>query len=225
MLHQALAWFALPVLPRWLHDLGTLRTFAARAAQAYFAAWAGYALRWRTSDRRRMPLHWLVIRERMSPLSNNARHAVDPCNAELNYAYGCLESQCWQALAVEAFDPACGFLHTDKAGRDSLVLDLMELYRPAVDGRVLTLLEDTTFTYGDLVMTSAGQCRLHPQITRAVVAACRLPSDTVTAGAVELHALLIEGERVSCGTDPRPIAAHPADHNSLSPTAAIACEC
>lgn len=149
-----------------------------------------------------MPPHWLTLRERSSPLSNNARHAVDPANAVLNYAYGCLESQCRQALAAEGFDVACGVLHADKAYRDSLVYDLMELYRPAVDSRVLTLLEHTTFTYGDLVLTSAGQCRLHPQLARAVVAACRLPGETITAGAVELRALLMAGERQPVSASP-----------------------
>jgi CRISPR/Cas system-associated endonuclease Cas1 len=38
-----------------------------------------------------------------------------------------LESQIRQALAARGFDLACGFLHTDKTGRDSLVYDVMEL--------------------------------------------------------------------------------------------------
>jgi hypothetical protein len=48
-----------------------------------------------------------------------------------------------------------------------------------VDALVLTLLGRTTFTYGDLVTTHEGRCRLHPQLARAVVAACRLEQQTM----------------------------------------------
>jgi CRISPR-associated endonuclease Cas1 len=182
----------LPALPSWLHDLATLRTFEGRAAATYFAAWDGYPLRWRQADARRVPPHWRCIRERTSPIGSNARHAVDPANAILNYAYAVLEGQCTRALCMEGFDTACGILHADKDRRDSLVYDLMELYRPAVDARVLAFLSRTTLTYGDLVSTSAGQCRLHPQMARAVVAACRVEQQAVDAGALELRALVLD---------------------------------
>jgi CRISP-associated protein Cas1 len=117
---------------------------------------------------------------------------VDPANAILNYTYGVLEGQCRQALAAEGFDPACGFLHADKQFRDSLVYDLMELYRPAVDALVLTFLDRTTFAYGDMVRASTGQCMLHPQLARAVVAGCRLERQALDVGTRELRALLTE---------------------------------
>jgi hypothetical protein len=52
--------------------------------------------------------------------------------------------QCRQALAAQGFDLGCKFLHAYEQHRDSLVYDLMELYRPAVampgsDGRGLGL--------------------------------------------------------------------------------------
>src|SRR5438270_8416141 len=102
--------------------------------------------------RRYVPPHWQTVRERGSPLSDSARHAVDPANAILNYAYAVLEAQSRPALVAEGFDLGCGFLHADKQYRESLVYDLMELFRPAVDALVLGLLERTTFAYGDLVM-------------------------------------------------------------------------
>jgi CRISPR-associated endonuclease Cas1 len=117
------------------------------------------------------------VRSRSSPLSHEAaaRHAVDPANAILNYAYGVLEGQTRQALSAAGFDLACGFLHADRRGRDALVYDLMELERPAVDERVLALLEATTFHAGDFTRVSDGSCRLHPQLARVVVAACSAP--------------------------------------------------
>src|SRR5437588_2090593 len=42
--------------------------------------------------------------------------------------------------ANRQIDLACGFLHADQQYRDSLVYDLMELYRPTVDALVLALL-------------------------------------------------------------------------------------
>jgi CRISPR-associated protein Cas1 len=193
-LHELLAWFDLPALPPWLCSIIGVRTFEGQAAGLYFAVWKGYPLQWRKADARRVPPHWQAIRERHSPLSNSARRAVDPANAILNYTYGVLEGQCRQALAAEGFDPACGFLHADKQFRDSLVYDLMELHRPLVDALVLTFLGRTTFTNGDMVRASSGQCFLHPQLARAVVAACRLPQETIATGGAELRALLVDGE-------------------------------
>jgi len=53
-----------------------------------------------------------------------ARHAVDPANAILNYAYAVLEGQTRQALSAEGFDLACGFLRADRRRRGALVYDL-----------------------------------------------------------------------------------------------------
>jgi CRISPR/Cas system-associated endonuclease Cas1 len=95
---------------------------------------------------------------------------MDPLNAVLNYAYGCLESQARQALAAQGFDVACGFLHVDTGGRDSLVYDLMECARGSVDGLVLDFLSETLLHAGDFVQTADGRCLYHPQLARVVVA-------------------------------------------------------
>jgi CRISPR-associated protein Cas1 len=192
-LGELLAWFDLPALPPWLCSIIGFRTFEGQAAGLYFAAWKGYPLQWRKSVRRYVPPHWHTIRERHSPLSDSARRAVDPANAILNYAYGVLEGQCRQALTAEGFDLSCGFLHADKQFRDSLVYDLMELLRPAVDALVLTFLNRTTFAYGDVERVSTGQCMLHPQLARAVVAACRVEQERVSKGAGQLREMLVEG--------------------------------
>lgn len=66
------------------------------------------------------------------------RGAVDPVNALLNYGYGILSSRIWAAVMLAGLDPFAGFLHTDRPGKPSLVLDLMEEMRaPAVDRAVL----------------------------------------------------------------------------------------
>jgi CRISP-associated protein Cas1 len=96
----------------------------------------------------------------------------------------------WQALTALGCDVACGFLHTDKDGRDSLVYDLMELERPAVDGLVLDFLASTMLHAGDFTRVSDGSCRLHPQLARAVVAACRESQARLDEGAKWLGSLL-----------------------------------
>jgi CRISP-associated protein Cas1 len=106
---------------------------------------------------------------------------VDPANAILNYAYGVLESQCRQALACRGFDLACGFLPADKVGRDSLVYDLMECERSAVDGLILDFITCTRFHAGDFTRILDGSCRMHPQLARTVVATCRTSQSLVDA--------------------------------------------
>jgi CRISPR-associated endonuclease Cas1 len=182
---MALAWLTLPELPPWLQSVDMVRIYEARTASAYFAAWKGWPLRWSAGEAKRVPPHWRVARARSSPLapSDNARNAVDPLNAAINYAYALLEGQCRQALTQLGFDVACGFLHLDKVHRDSLVCDLMECERGTVDGLVLDFLAGIKLTAGDLIRVLDGSCRLHPQLARALVASCR-----VAQGRIEKHA-------------------------------------
>jgi CRISPR-associated endonuclease Cas1 len=192
VLADALTWLELPTPPEWLTSINSLRVYEGRCAAAYFGAWQGMSLRWATADRRRISPHWLSVRARSSSLSHEAaaRHAVDPANAILNYAYAVLEGQTRQALAAAGFDLACEFLHADRRGRDALVYDLMELGRPPIDDHVLTFLQATTFHSGDYTRVSDGSCRLHPQLARAVVAACGVPQQRLTEHAAWLATYL-----------------------------------
>jgi CRISPR-associated endonuclease Cas1 len=187
-----LAWLRLNPPPDIQRSISYLRTLEGRLALAYFRAWEGWPLRWAKPDARRAPPHWLTARARVSPLSSssNARHAVDPLNACLNYCYACLASQCRQALLTEGFDLTCGFLHADKPGRDSLTYDLMELERGAVDDLLLTFLGKTTLHYGDFARAADGAVTLHPQLTRLLLSAVRVPQARVDSHARWLRLLL-----------------------------------
>jgi CRISP-associated protein Cas1 len=192
VLSDALSWLALPTPPEWLTSINMLRVYEARCAAAYFGAWTGMPLRWGKADARRVPPHWLMVRARNSPLSHEwaARHAVDPANAVLNYAYAILESQVRLALSVAGFDLACGFLHAERRGRDALVYDLMEPGRPVVDSCILAFLRANVFHAGDFIRVSDGSCRLHPQLARVVVAACDVAQSQVDKHAAWLATLL-----------------------------------
>jgi CRISPR-associated protein Cas1 len=68
------------------------------------------------------------------------RGATDPVNAALNYGYGILYSQVERAVVLAGLDPYAGFVHTDRPGKPSLVLDLIEEFRaPVVDRTVFGL--------------------------------------------------------------------------------------
>jgi CRISPR-associated endonuclease Cas1 len=185
-------WLDMPDPPSWQYDVGYMRKLEGRLAVAYFRAWVGWPLTWSKPDIRRIPPHWRVARMRFSPLapSGNARHAVDPLNACLNYCYACLASQCRQALLVAGLDPAAGFLHADKSGRDSLTYDLMELERGAVDDLLLTFLAHTTLHYGDFAREASGAVALHPQLTRLLLAHVRVSQARLDRHARWLRLLL-----------------------------------
>jgi len=60
-------------------------------------------------------------------------------NLCLNYGYAVLARH-WLNITLQAgLDPHLGVLHADRAGRPSLVLDLMEPWRPWVDRTVVGL--------------------------------------------------------------------------------------
>jgi CRISPR-associated protein Cas1 len=68
------------------------------------------------------------------------RYAQDITNAMLNYSYSILHSECLRAIELAGLDCYAGFLHSDRAGRTSLALDLMEEFRFIVDRVVIKLL-------------------------------------------------------------------------------------
>jgi CRISPR-associated protein Cas1 len=66
------------------------------------------------------------------------RGAEDPLNALLNYGYGILYAQVWGAVVNAGLEPFAGFLHVDRPGKPSLVLDMAEEFRqPVVDRTVI----------------------------------------------------------------------------------------
>jgi CRISPR-associated protein Cas1 len=63
------------------------------------------------------------------------RGASDELNAMLNYGYGILYNEAWGALLIAGLEPFAGFLHVDRPGKPSLVLDFVEEFRQAVVDR------------------------------------------------------------------------------------------
>lgn len=74
------------------------------------------------------------------------RGASDPINSLLNYGYGILYGKVEQAIVLAGLDPYGGFLHADRPGKPSLVLDLIEEFRQVAVDRVVFGLAARDFT-------------------------------------------------------------------------------
>lgn len=74
------------------------------------------------------------------PFKERQHEAKDPFNAMLNYGYGILYSEVEKSCIIAGLDPYLGFMHTDRYGKPSLVLDFIEQFRqPIVDRAVINL--------------------------------------------------------------------------------------
>ncbi len=82
--------------------------------------------------------------------NRNRRPPTDPVNSLLSFGYSLLRHDVQGAINIVGFDPYLGYLHSDRYGRPSLALDLMEEFRPlVVDTVVLTALNKGILTPAD----------------------------------------------------------------------------
>jgi len=96
---------------------GELLSIEGRAAQKYWSAIK------------------LVLPEELNWPGRKGRGATDPINGALNYGYGILYGQVERAIVLAGLDPYAGFMHVDRPGKPSLVLDLIEEFRQTVVDR------------------------------------------------------------------------------------------
>jgi CRISP-associated protein Cas1 len=78
--------------------------------------------------RRLVPEEWGFV-------DRSGRGAQDPFNALLNFLYGVLRVQVHRSVRLAGLEPELGFLHAERPGKPSLVLDLMEPFRPVLADR------------------------------------------------------------------------------------------
>ena len=101
----------------------------------------------------------------------NRRPPTDPVNALLSFAYSVLANDCAAALYSVGLDPYVGFLHTDRPGRKSLALDLMEELRaPLADRFVLTLINNRVLSKNDFKTEENGAVYLKDDARKAFFA-------------------------------------------------------
>lgn len=137
-----------------------IRGLEARAAAAYWQAWRSVTVIFPNKDLPRVPEHWCIFGNRISPLSGSPRLAANPANAILNYLYALLEAEARLAATALGLDPGIGVLHLDSSRRDSLAFDLMEPIRPQVDALVFDLITRQTLKREWFFEQRDGNCRL-----------------------------------------------------------------
>ncbi|MEK6824339.1 MAG: CRISPR-associated endonuclease Cas1 [Nanoarchaeota archaeon] len=92
---------------------------------------------------------------KISLLENRNPAGQDIFNMALNYGYGILYSEVERACILSGLDPYLGFLHMDRYGKPSMVLDMVEQFRAVIDRAIITLFvqkrlsEDDTETIGE----------------------------------------------------------------------------
>jgi CRISPR-associated endonuclease Cas1 len=130
-----------------------IRLWEEQAAKSYWTAWREFFVQFPRADLPRVPEHWRIFGNRVSPLTSSPRLAVNPPNAMLNYLYAVLESESRLALAALGLDPGIGVLHNDLRTRDSLACDLME--------------PNCTFNLDDNVRKTTDQSSCHSADTKS----------------------------------------------------------
>lgn len=122
---SALLYAVLPNIDN-ISNLNALRGIEGKAAEQYFSVFDELILNQKEN-------FFFQTRNRRPPLDN--------VNALLSFTYTILAGDCANALESVGLDSYVGFMHSDRPGRTSLALDLMEELRPVLGDRfVLTLI-------------------------------------------------------------------------------------
>jgi CRISPR-associated protein Cas1 len=86
-------------------------------------------------------IYWNAIKEaKLLPNTfenRTGRNSDEITNQSLNYGYAILSTYIWNSIINSGLEPYSGFIHTDRPGKPSLVLDLMEEYRPWCVDRII----------------------------------------------------------------------------------------
>lgn len=92
------------------------------------------------------------------------RPPLDKLNAMLSFAYTLLASEVQSALETVGLDPYVGFFHTDRPGRASLAMDMIEELRPYMADRfVLSLVNKKEINKEDFLEKENGTVLMNDQ--------------------------------------------------------------
>jgi CRISPR-associated protein Cas1 len=138
-------------------DLDDVRGVEGDAARRYFSAFDELIL----TDKKNFYLR-----------GRNRRPPLDRVNAMLSYLYALLRTDVQSALETVGLDPAVGFLHRDRPGRQSLALDMMEELRCyMVDRLVLTMINRKQVNPKDFMVKENGAMMLKPDLKKEIITA------------------------------------------------------
>ncbi len=100
----------------------------------------------------------------------NKRPPLDPVNAVLSYLYTLLALDCQSALETVGLDPYVGYFHTDRPGRASLSLDIMEEFRCfVVDRCVLSLFNKKQLNKSCFITNLTGAVTMTDECRRLII--------------------------------------------------------
>lgn len=103
----------------------------------------------------------LTAKETFSFNGRSRRPPLDCVNALLSFGYSMLTYECQSALEAVGLDSYVGFFHTDRPGRASLALDLVEEFRAyIVDRFVFSLINRGQLTKKDFEIKENGSVLL-----------------------------------------------------------------
>lgn len=100
------------------------------------------------------------------------RPPTDRVNALLSFAYSIMANECTSALEGVGLDPYVGFMHTDRPGRRSLALDMLEEFRSCFCDRfVLSLINLRQISGGDFYVKENGAVLMNDEARRTFLKA------------------------------------------------------
>lgn len=137
-------------------DKDSLRGYEGEAASIYFGV-----------------LDELILQQKkdFTFQGRNKRPPLDNVNALLSFTYTLLANSTASALETVGLDPYVGFMHTDRPGRASLALDLMEELRAVLADRfVLTLINKKIVTAKDFQKKENGAVIMKDSARKQVLA-------------------------------------------------------
>lgn len=137
-------------------NMAELRGYEGEAASAYFGVF-----------------DQLILQQKKDFIFNsrNRRPPLDNVNAILSFVYTLLTSTIASALEIVGLDPYVGFMHTDRPGRVSLALDLIEELRPVLADRfVLTMINKKMVTGKDFNKKEDGAVLLNDKARKLLLA-------------------------------------------------------
>ena len=144
-------------------DADSLRGIEGEAASVYFSVFDDMILQQKDDFR-------FTGRSRRPPL--------DRVNAMLSFAYSLCTGMCTSALEAVGLDPYVGFLHTDRPGRRSLALDMVEEFRALMCDRfVLTLINKRTVSPDQFDLREDGAVLLNDDGRRVFLTAWQKRKD------------------------------------------------
>lgn len=136
-------------------DMDQLRGYEGEAASVYFRVFPQLILQQKKD---------FVFQGR------NRRPPLDNVNALLSFVYMLLTSTIASALETVGLDPYVGFMHTDRPGRVSLALDLIEELRPVLADRfVLTLINRKMVTAKDFKKKEDGAVLINDKARKIIL--------------------------------------------------------